>query len=425
MKSFLTESKNIDKSSYVWNMMGTTIMAFQSVILLMILTRVLGLKDSGMFTIAYANANLLLIIGKYGMHNFHVSDTKDVYSFGDYRMARYITTAVMIVASAIYVIVASSINDYTYGKALVVLWTCLFKAVDAIEDVYCSLYQQKGRLDISGKMMTVRVVVTMIFFIASIFITRSLLISVIASTIFTFIVFLLLNSVCKRLFIDSINEKCKVNRISRLLGACFGLFIIGFLSYYITNAPKYSIDSLLSDEVQACYGFISMPVFVIGLMGNYLFNPIIKALSEKWSNGDFLWFRSRMLRQTAVVVCITTVCLVGAYFLGIPVLSLIYGTDLGNYRAELLVLLASGGLLALANQFMTIITIIRRQKWLLIGYIVCAVAALICSPMVVKRYSIMGAAMMELVLMLCLCVLFAIILALSIGRAKKNYVPKS
>ena len=269
------------------------------------------------------------------MHNFHVSDTKNVFSFGDYRITRYITTAVMIIASVIYVIVASSINDYTYDKALVVLWTCLFKAVDAIEDVYCSLYQQKGRLDISGKMMTVRVVVTMIFFIVSIFITRSLLISVIASTVFTFIMFLLLNSVCKKLFTDSISEKCKVNCIGKLLGACSGLFIIGFLSYYITNAPKYSIDSLLSDELQACYGFISMPVFVIGLMGNYLFNPIIKALSEKWSNGEFSWFRSRMLRQTAVVVGITTVCLVGAYFLGVPVLSLIYGTDLSNYRAEL------------------------------------------------------------------------------------------
>ena len=88
-------------------------------------------------------------------------------------------------------------------------------------------------------------------------------------------------------------------------------------------------------------------------------------------------------------------------------------------------MLASGGLLALSNQFMTIITIIRRQKWLLIGYIVSAVAALICSPMVVKRYSIMGAAMMELVIMLCLCVLFAIILTVSIERAKKKFTPKS
>lgn len=425
MKNFLIGSKNIDRSSYVWNMLGTTIMAFQSVILLMILTRVLGLRDSGMFTIAYANANLLLIVGKYGMHNFHVSDTKALFNFGDYRASRYMTVTVMLIASVAYIIIASSANDYTLDKALVMLWMCLFKAVDAIEDVYCSFYQKNGRLDISGKMITVRVVITMIFFIAMIIITRSLLISVIASTVFTFALFLLLNSVCKKMFTEGIGEKFNMSRVIKLLGACFVLFVIGFLSYYITNAPKYSIDALLSDELQACYGFISMPVFVIGLMGNYLFNPIIKALSEKWSNGDFAWFRSRLLRQTAVVVGITAVCLAGAYFLGIPVLSLIYGTDLGDYRAELLVLLASGGLLALSNQFMTIITIIRRQKWLLVGYFVCAAAALIASPTVVKNYSIMGAAVMELIIMLFLCVFFAIILTVSIVRAKKNFVPKS
>ena len=406
-------------------MAGTTIMAFQSVILLMIMTRVLGLKDSGTFTIAYANANLLLIIGKYGMHNFHVSDTKGVFNFGDYKMARYMTVIAMLAASAVYVAVASIFNDYTLDKALVMLWMCLFKAVDAIEDVYCSLYQKSGRLDISGRMMTVRVVTTMIFFIVAVVVTRSLLISVIASTVFTLLLFLLLNSACKKLFLDSINEKCERSRVFKLLGACLGLFVIGFLSYYITNAPKYSIDALLSDELQACYGFISMPVFVIGLMGNYLFNPIIKALSEKWSNGEFGWFRSRLLRQTVVVVGITAVCLAGAYLLGIPVLSLIYGTDLGDYRAELLVLLASGGLLALSNQFMTIITIIRQQRWLLIGYFMCAAVALICSPMVIKNYSIMGAAMLELILMLCLCVFFAIVLIICICRAKKSFASKS
>ena len=406
-------------------MAGTTIMAFQSVVLLMVITRVLGLKDSGTFTIAYANANLLLIMGKYGMHNFHVSDTENSFNFGDYRTARYVTTAAMLVAAVVYSVSAFLLNDYTPGKALIIFWMCLFKAVDALEDVYCSLYQKQGRLDISGKMITTRVVITMIFFIASILVTRNLLVSVIASTVFTFALFMLLNFVCKKMFSDSINEKCQRSRVIKLLVACSGLFVIGFLSYYITNAPKYSIDAQLSDELQACYGFISMPVFVIGLMGNYLFNPIIKALSEKWSNGNFAWFTSRLIRQTIVVVSITVICLGGAYFLGIPVLSLIYGTDLSAYKTELLILLAGGGLLALANQFMTIITIIRRQKWLLIGYLVCAIAALICSPMVVANYSVMGAAMLELVLMLSLCIFFAIVLTVSITRAKRNFVSKS
>ena len=66
LEKFLIQSNNIGKDSLVWNMVGSMIMAFQSVIMLMILTRVLGLNEAGIFTIAYANANLFVTIGKYG-----------------------------------------------------------------------------------------------------------------------------------------------------------------------------------------------------------------------------------------------------------------------------------------------------------------------------------------------------------------------
>ena len=72
IKTFLLNDKNIEKSSYIWNMMGSLFMAFQSVIMLMILTRTVGLVEAGIFTIANANANLFLTVGKYGMRYFQV-----------------------------------------------------------------------------------------------------------------------------------------------------------------------------------------------------------------------------------------------------------------------------------------------------------------------------------------------------------------
>ena len=41
LKHFLLNSKNINKSSFIWNMAGSMLMAFQSVIMLMIITRTL------------------------------------------------------------------------------------------------------------------------------------------------------------------------------------------------------------------------------------------------------------------------------------------------------------------------------------------------------------------------------------------------
>ena len=412
--------KNIIRNGYIWNMIGTTVMAVQSVLLMMVLNRALGLRDAGIFTIAYTTANLVLIIGKYGMHNFHVSDTAPVFSFGDYRRTRWVTVAVMLIASAAYAIFATLKNGDAAEKGAVIFFTCAFKAVDAIEDVYCSLYQQKGRLDVSGKMMSVRVTVTLVFFSLCLIFIRNLLISVIASTVFTLALFVLLNAICSSVCSDNVKERASSKNVGKLLKCCFFLFLTEFLCYYITNAPKYSIDNVLGDEIQACYGFISMPVFVIGLLGNYLFNPLVQPMSEKWRDGDFKWFGHRFLRQIAIVMSITVLCVVGAYLLGIPVLSLVYGTDLEGYRAELIVLLAGGGFLALANQLITIVTIIRRQKLLIAGFGACAVLAFLLSTPVVSRYSIMGAAVLELILMFILCVTFTAMLWIEIKREEKR-----
>ena len=103
LRAFLIGSNNIDRDSYLWNMIGSLLNAFQSVIMLMILTRTVNLYEAGLFTIAYANANLFLNIGKYGVRNFQVSDTNRQFSFKEYNLTRYITTIAMLLVSVIYV----------------------------------------------------------------------------------------------------------------------------------------------------------------------------------------------------------------------------------------------------------------------------------------------------------------------------------
>ncbi len=417
--SFMLRSKNIQRDGYIWNMLGTTGMAFQSVILLMVLTRVIGLEAAGIFNLAYTTANLLFTLGKYNMHNYQVSDTKSLFSFGDYRMSRYLSILAMIVAAGGYAGYYAIAQEQSAEKALIILWMCLFKAVDALEDVYDSLYQQQGRLDVSGKLMTIGVVCKLICFIVCLIVIRSLLPSLIITTLFGLALLFVLNGLCKRSFSSHIKEKGSIKKVFGLFAKCLPLFLIGFLSYYVVNAPKYSIDRLLGDEAQAYYGFIAMPVFVVGLMGNYIFNPIIRPLSEKWDQGDLSWFVKQLLRQVLMVCGITVVCIAGAFLLGTPVLSLLYGTDLSAFRTELMILVASGGFLALSNQLMTVVTIIRHQKQLLIGYGVCFVAALISAPWAIQRFGIMGACVLELVLMVVLCIAFAIILARQIHLASK------
>lgn len=419
IKHFLLTSKDIYKASFIWNMSGSMLNAFQSVIMLMILTRTGSLLEAGIYTIAYANANLFLMIGKYGMRNFQVSDVEEQFTFTEYRYSRYITSFLMLIASVAYTIYSSQTNAYTSDKSLCIIWMCLFKLIDSLEDVYHGRYQQKGRLDISGKCMTLRMIITIIIFALSVIILHSLLPALIISTVSTAIIFIFFTTLTCT---DFKCPDCIINKknIFLILKVCLPLFLGNFLSFYIGNAPKYAIDSILNDELQACYGFIAMPVFVIGLLNNFIFNPIVAKMSFMWNEKNIKSFKKLLLIQMTIIFAITAICEIGAYLIGIPVLSIMYNTDLTPYKTELLILLMGGGFLALSGLFVTIITIMRLQKMLLWGYGVVSILAYIASPIMIERYNISGATILYLFLMIILCIIFIVPLLYGIKKETHN-----
>lgn len=417
LKHFLSTSKDINHASFIWNMSGSMLNAFQSVIMLMILTRIGSLLEAGIYTIAYANANLFLMIGKYGMRNFQVSDVREQFAFAEYKRSRYLTTLIMLIVSIGYTIYASKTNAYTINKSLCIVWMCLFKLVDSIEDVYHGLYQQKGRLDIAGKCMTIRMLITIVIFGISVIILKALLPALIISTIATAIIFILFTALTYEEF-KCLQETAGKRSLWTLLKVCLPLFLGSFLSFYIGNAPKYAIDSILNDELQACYGFIAMPVFVIGLLNNFIFNPMISKMSFMWSEKDIKSFKKLLFKQMLIILAITVICELGAYLIGIPVLSIMYNTDLAPYKTELLILLLGGGFLALSGLFVTIITIMRLQKTLLFGYGIVAILAYLASPVIVKQYGMTGAASLYVSLMVILCIIFVVPLLYGINKEK-------
>ena len=217
---------------------------------------------------------------------------------------------------------------------------------------------------------------------------RDQLMSLMIATVFTTLLLIIFVALTYPAFRKE--ESVRKGKVCELLRVCFPLFLGCFLAFYIGNAPKYAIDSLLSDEMQACYGFIAMPVFVIGLLNNFIFSPMIARMSMMWKerqNKDF--FRLFWI-QILIIGIITIVCEAGAFVLGVPVLSMLYNTDLAPYKAELLVLLLGGGFLALSGLFVTIMTIIRIQNSQAIGYGIVAVCAYILSPIFVRKYAVMG-----------------------------------
>ena len=389
LKSFLCNSKNKDKDAYIWNTFSAMLNAFMTVFILMFISRINPVTDAGIFTIAFAIGNLMLTIGRYGIRQFQVSDINEKYSCQDYIYARLITCISMILVSFFYIF-RNYISDlYDTEKSLVIALICGMKIVDAMEDVFHGMLQQHGRLDIAGKVLSIRLLGYILSFILVYVFTQSLILASGISLLLTILLFLILNRIGLSDFRIS-KQSFSFKKVRTLLIECFPLFLSYYFVMYISNAPKYAIDTVLDNEAQACFNYIFMPVFVIGLLSQFIYQPAINKLSYIWHEGRIRQFIKLILIQCGIILGLAVCAVVGGGLLGIPVLSLIYGVDLSGYRENLVILLIGGGILAYVNFFQMIITVVRKQKWLLIGYGFSYLLFICFGRIIVKKWGIYG-----------------------------------
>lgn len=386
-------------------MIAGMVNASEAVVLSMVITRTNGLADAGILTIAFAVGNLFANIGKFGARNYQVSDIKEEFCFSNYFIARIISTGLMLLVSGVYTIIQMKMANYSYEKAAVVIFMCLIYCIEALEDVFWGLYQKKCALDVGAKMFSLRWGLTLIGMTCVLICQHSLFWAMVVGVVISGLVFIYLLLLTYPYFEEEIRwDVCRKDIM--VLRKCVPLFLVCFMTFYITNAPKYSIDRWLTEEEQACYGFIVMPVFVIELLNGFIYQPVLVKMSLEWQKGKRDVFLRRVCRQCLIILGLTVICFISAYLLGIPLLSMIYATDLSNYKMELLTLLVGGGMLAVIGFLSTLLTVMRKQKWIMWGFIAVSFLARIFSDYCVKKQGLGGAAVLYTILMTLLAIIF-------------------
>lgn len=419
IKAFLYNTKDSQKTAYIWNTWGAMLNSFQSVLILMVISRIDPVNDAGIFTIAFAIGNLMLTIGQYGIRQFQVSDVQEKYTFREYVWARIITSSLMVIVSVLYVGMHYCTGAYDLKKTIAVFLICLSKTVDSVEDVFQGRLQQRERLDIGAKAMTVRLFGYILTFIAAYIISENLITAALLAFLVSLIICIILNTVAIKNF-ESTVTTWKIGNVKKMFIECFPLFLAAYLVIYIGNAPKYSIDAMLSSQEQACFNYIFMPVFVIGLLSRFIYQPLIGKMAFLWHKGDLQKFLSMVIRQSAVMIGITIFVLAGGFVLGIPALSIVYGVNLTGYKAELMVLLLGGGFLAYTSFYQMVLTVIRKQNWLIAGYLLGYGLFLLLGRQAVERGGILGVSVFYTIVVAIIAVYFAVVILAGYKSRKKQ-----
>ena len=410
MKKFLMGNpSNILRDSYIWNTIGGLLNAGQSALLLIVISRTNPLEDAGIFSIAYAIASLTITLGKYGMRNFQATDVKKKYDYGVYMSSRILTSALMLLLTGYYIVKGIFLLDYSVDKYVVIFMMGMLKMVDGIEDVVHGMFQQKGRLDIGAKSMAIRYILMLAVYGISLYITHNL----VASTIVSFLVSLAYFALTTMLVYRELKEPLHISLVDRrvygLLTECFSLFAGGFLMIYIANAPKYAIDEYMNESVQACFNYIFMPVYAISVLNTFIYQPVLTKLAICFNERNDKRFWKLFIRQFGIIFGLIAAVMLGGGFWGIPVLSLLYNIDLSAYKIPFMILLLGGGILATSGYLSVVVTIMRKQNWLMIGYVSAAIIALATARPLVLSMGVMGAALLYTNIVLGRMIIFGVI----------------
>ena len=342
-----------------------------SVILLFIVTRALNSVSADIYSFAYAIANLFVIVASFQVRDFQATDIREKYSFDTYFVTRIISNIAMVLLLVAYLI----FNP----------------------DVFQGLFQQQERLDIAGKSLFLRNTISTIVFTLTLVISKNLLWSVIAQTISSFVFIALFDYPNSKVFHRLNPLSVKPGNIISVLKDCLPLFINAFLLVSIYNQPKYALNDifnqgLIGNGVQRDFSILFTPIFAMNLMIVFL-RPMITQLAvflEEKKISHFITYKNNLFK--ILLGTCTFIFLIGA-FIAIPALDIVYGTHLKQYQTSFVVLLLGG----IASTFSTvcdnILTIFRKQHFLVISFVVGYIVSLLTAKPLVSKFEIFGASL--------------------------------
>ena len=386
---------------FVWNTVGFATWGMMFPILTIVVTQLVGVERAGMFSLAFVTANLLYILGNYGVRTYQVSDINEYHSFSDYQVNRIITCAIMVIVGVLY----CCIRGYAGEMFFMSIGVYVYKAIDALGDVYEGRLQQADKLYLGGVSIAIRSMAAFIVFTIVLLVTGNLAfasfgMAIGAAASFVFVTLPL------TLFETKKSQAPNFKSIRQLFMSCFPVFVALFLYALIDNLPKFLMEGFLTYDNQLYFNALYFPAQAVLLTVGFIYKPMLVRMSNLWADpakrGQFDRF---IVIMVIVIAGITVVGIVAMAFIGIPIMSMLYGLDFEQFRVLSYIMLAAGGMTACIDFLYQVITILRRQKVVTGLYMITFGIALLVLILLISTAGLLGAVVGYLIVMSVLFVL--------------------
>ncbi len=398
----------------LWNTIGSTVNALSSLVFLIIVTRINGINEAGIFSYSFATACLFFAISIYSTRAFQATDIQENNSDSDYLYNRVTTSLIMMIIAIIFCL----LREYDIRKSLILILLCLFKCIETLEETFYAIFQKNEHLDFVGKSMTIRAISTYLIFLLIDIITKSLPFSIMMLNLY-YLFFLIIydQKYLKKLKFTKTKFSLKKNK--ELLKAGFNTFLFSFLSLYVINAPRYAIDTYLTEEMQTVFGIIVMPATVMSLLSQFIIHPFLTKISKSFYQNQEKEVKKIVFQLLTLMGLLGLGIILCACFLGIPVLEILYGMDLKEYKFSFLLIMVGALFYGFSILMSYVLIALRKTFCQVFVVLITAVVAGVLSAILVKNYFILGASISYLSAMLLEAILYFTLLKYQLRNIKE------
>lgn len=401
------------KKDYIWNSIGSFLQSAISPILLIVITRLNGVGDSGLFSFAMSLSVVFWAISLWGGRTYQVSDVKKEFSSGDYIVVRFISSLIVAVFSISFCI----LSGYDLIKTELIMVLVSFKILESIADSMYGVLQIHNRLYIVGISLTMKSVFGFMLFTLVDILTKNIIYGALSIFIVNIAVVIFYDIPWMK-HVESVGlTKKNIMQAGKIMKKTAEVFVVVFLTMFSLNIPRYFLDKYHYDQI-GYFGIMAMPITLLTLFISFVLQPNVVNLSELLKKKKVKEFTKIVSKIDFITFTLGILFVVSSYLIGVWVLNTVFGIDINNFRIDLTIMVIGAVANAFVSIYVNLLIILRRFKGQFYTLLVTNILAVILSIYLIDRLAMLGSVLVFMIISF----LQAIILLFIYKRSLKNVI---
>ncbi|MBF0753119.1 hypothetical protein E4T89_02460 [Jeotgalicoccus nanhaiensis] len=367
------------------HVLSTLLFSLNQWLQVILITRVIGLYEIGLFSYFLAIAGPLVLFSRFSFSDLVPTQKKYNYGYSIFFKYRNIMNMLFL----LLIIILAVLFDFSTYEAVCFMLFGIYKFYETKEDFIYTENIAESNIKFLAYSKIIKSIITAVLFAAGVFIAESLLAAILSLLVSQMIIYYLYDK--KFTFINR-SETLQFGRkhFKHIFWLGIGLSLVGLLSSLNANIPRYFLEYYFSVEVLGIYAtimyFATISLNIVITINQSLIAELARTAAQN-IRAFYNFFIKIMIFYLAAIMLGNIIL----FLYGSQLLVFIYGNDFLGFERELMLLGIFISLIVIEKTLEMVMNIFNLYNIQVVFQIINIVLTTVLSIIFIIPYGISGA----------------------------------